>query len=122
MKGKFFVAFVLAILIQIFSINIAFAETEDIESMERESGIGSGTMIIPLQGPLIVTSPQGWRIHPIYGDLRYHAGCDLGGDYGMTVIAAQAGEVVYSGWISGYGNSIIIDHGGGLTSLYGHNQ
>jgi len=81
---------------------------------------GSGAMIWPISGP--VTSEFGWRTHPITGDQRFHSGLDIGGDYGMPVHAAQSGTVTYAGWISGYGNTVIIDHGGGITTLYGHNQ
>ncbi|MDY2686430.1 MAG: peptidoglycan DD-metalloendopeptidase family protein [Selenomonadaceae bacterium] len=81
---------------------------------------GNGAMIWPISGP--VTSEFGWRTHPITGDQRFHSGLDIGGDYGMPVHAAQSGTVTYAGWISGYGNTVIIDHGGGITTLYGHNQ
>nr|MBO6295084.1 M23 family metallopeptidase [Schwartzia sp. (in: firmicutes)] len=53
---------------------------------------------------------------------RYHSGMDIGGDYGDPIIAAAAGIVTYSGWISGYGYAVIIDHGGGISTLYGHNE
>lgn len=83
-------------------------------------GGGSGAMIWPLIGE--ITSEYGWRTHPIYGDARYHSGMDIGGDYGDPIIAAAAGIVTYSGWISGYGYAVIIDHGGGISTLYGHNE
>lgn len=81
---------------------------------------GSGGMVWPLSGP--ITSEFGWRTHPIFGTQRYHSGLDIGGDYGLPIVAAAAGTVIHSGWISGYGNTIIIDHGGGVTTLYGHND
>lgn len=81
---------------------------------------GNGSMSWPISGP--ITSPFGWRVHPISGSRRFHSGLDIGGDYGMAVHAAADGTVIYSGWISGYGNAVIIDHGGGITTLYGHNQ
>ena len=77
-------------------------------------------MISPMNGP--ITSEFGWRTHPIYGTQRYHSGYDIGGDYGQPVVAAAAGIVVFSGWEGGYGNLVIIDHGGGVQSFYGHNQ
>ena len=83
-------------------------------------GGGSGAMIWPLVGE--ITSEYGWRTHPIYGDSRYHSGMDIGGDYGDPILAAAAGIVTYSGWISGYGYAVIIDHGGGISTLYGHNE
>lgn len=81
---------------------------------------GSGGMVWPLSGP--VTSEYGWRTHPIYGTQRYHSGLDIGGDYGQPIYAAAAGTVIHAGWISGYGYAVIIDHGGGVTTLYGHNE
>ena len=81
---------------------------------------GAGGMIWPLDGS--VTSEFGWRTHPIFGTARFHSGLDIGGDYGMPIYAAASGTVIYAGWISGYGNAVIIDHGGGVTTLYGHNE
>ena len=81
---------------------------------------GAGGMIWPISGP--ITSEFGWRTHPIFGTARFHSGLDIGGDYGMPIYAAASGTVIYAGWISGYGNAVIIDHGGGITTLYGHND
>lgn len=81
---------------------------------------GAGGMIWPISGP--ITSEFGWRTHPVFGTARFHSGLDIGGDYGMPIYAAASGTVIYAGWISGYGNAVIIDHGGGVTTLYGHND
>ena len=80
----------------------------------------SGGMIWPISGP--ITSPFGWRTHPIFGSQRFHSGLDIGGDYGLPIHAAKAGVVSHAGWIGGYGNTVMIDHGGGIVTLYGHNQ
>ena len=104
------------------------AASEEVERLIQASryryqfpgGGGSGAMIWPLYGE--ITSEYGWRIHPITGDSRYHSGMDIGGDYGDPIVAAAAGTVIYSGWISGYGYAVIIDHGGGISTLYGHNE
>ncbi len=104
------------------------AASEEITRMIQRSqmvggsyvGSGSGAMIWPIYGP--ITSEFGWRTHPIFGTQRYHSGLDIGGDYGEPIAAAATGTVIHSGWISGYGNTVIIDHGGGITTLYGHNQ
>lgn len=79
-----------------------------------------GGMIWPISGP--ITSEFGWRTHPIFGSARFHSGLDIGGDYGMPIHAAQSGVVIEAGWIGGYGNTVMIDHGGGIVTLYGHNE
>lgn len=76
---------------------------------------GTGAMGWPCSGP--ITSPFGYRTHPIFGTTIFHAGIDIGVDYGTPIHAADSGVVVYSGWISGYGNAVIIDHGGGISTL-----
>lgn len=81
---------------------------------------GSGALMWPASGP--ITSPFGWRTHPIFGTQRYHSGIDIGADYGDAVAAADNGVVVSSGWMGGYGNAVIIDHGGGISTLYAHNS
>lgn len=81
---------------------------------------GSGAFIWPVNG--VITSPYGYRTHPIFGSTIYHSGMDIGVDYGTPVHAADSGVVVEAGWISGYGYAVIIDHGNGLSTLYGHNE
>lgn len=81
-----------------------------------------GVMTYPLAGEIVVTSPYGWRDHPVLGGQRYHSGLDMAAEYGQAVHAAQAGTVTLAGWVSGYGNTVIISHGAGLETLYGHNQ
>ena len=79
-----------------------------------------GGMIWPVSGP--ITSEFGWRTHPIFGNARFHSGLDIGADYGVPIYAAASGVVIESGWIGGYGNTIMIDHGSGIVTLYGHNE
>lgn len=79
---------------------------------------GSGQFILPAEGPM--TSPFGWRIHPISGDRRFHNGLDFGAEYGSLIKAADNGVVIAAEWTGGYGNAVIVDHGNGLTTLYGH--
>ena len=78
----------------------------------------TGSMMWPASGP--ITSPFGWRIHPIYGTSRYHSGIDIGADYGDAVAAADGGVIIYADWMGGYGKTVMIQHAGGLTTLYGH--
>lgn len=81
---------------------------------------GTGQLSAPVNAP--ITSNFGWRIHPIYGTRRLHAGTDFGVDEGTPVHAADGGVVVEAGWISGYGYTVIIDHGNGMSTLYAHNS
>lgn len=81
---------------------------------------GTGQLAAPVNAP--ITSDFGWRIHPIYGTRRLHAGTDFGVDEGTPVHAADGGVVVEAGWISGYGYTVIIDHGNGMSTLYAHNS
>lgn len=68
-----------------------------------------------------ITSPYGTRIHPVTGKLKTHTGLDIGAGMGTNIFAAADGTVLVSGWNSGgYGNYVVIDHGGGLTTLYAH--
>ncbi len=94
-----------------------------IQNMEQEGTMGSvhgsGRFIWPIHGE--ITSPFGWRTHPIFGTQTFHSGVDIGADYGDPILAADAGTIIYAGWISGYGNAVMIDHGSGLVTLYGHN-
>lgn len=83
-------------------------------------GGGTGRFMWPCRGP--ITSYFGWRTHPVFGTTKYHSGMDIGVDYGTPIYAADSGTVIYSGWLGGYGYAVMIDHGGGLVTLYGHNQ
>ncbi|QJW48186.1 peptidoglycan DD-metalloendopeptidase family protein [bacterium BFN5] len=101
--------------------------SRQIEQMIRNQAGGNnsaasstGTLIWPAAGP--ITSPYGWRTHPIFGTQRYHSGIDIGADYGDTVSAADGGVVIYADWMGGYGKAVIIDHGGGISTLYAHNS
>jgi murein DD-endopeptidase MepM/ murein hydrolase activator NlpD len=71
--------------------------------------------------PTYITSPYGWRVHPVLGTRKFHSGIDLGVWTGTPIYALADGVVIYSGWMDGYGNVVMINHGN-LTSLYGHNS
>jgi murein DD-endopeptidase MepM/ murein hydrolase activator NlpD len=81
-------------------------------SVVVSGGVSGSGLIWPVSGP--VTSPFGWR----WG--RMHEGIDIGVPSGTPIGAAAAGTVIYAGWMSGYGNLVVIDHGGGLSTAYGH--
>lgn len=63
-----------------------------------------------------------YRKRPIGSGYEQHTGYDIPASYGADIVAAESGTVIFSGWKSGYGNTIVIDHGGGITTLYGHNS
>ncbi len=80
---------------------------------------GHGVLMEPVPGAPI-TSPFGPRVHPIFGDVRMHTGIDFGAPTGTPIHAGADGVVVLAGPYGGYGNATVIDHGGGLATLYGH--
>jgi murein DD-endopeptidase MepM/ murein hydrolase activator NlpD len=79
-----------------------------------------GKLGMPLKTEWRLSSPFGYRIHPITGKKKLHAGMDMAAPKGTSVYAAESGVVIVAQTWSGYGNCIIIDHGGGLWTLYGH--
>jgi murein DD-endopeptidase MepM/ murein hydrolase activator NlpD len=91
---------------------------ELIRRQSAQGGTRPGALFRPVPGG--VSSGYGYRIHPIYGDRRLHTGWDMNAGCGAPIRAAEAGTVIYSGVKGGYGSTIIIDHGGGLSTLYAH--
>jgi len=66
------------------------------------------------------SSPYGYRIHPIYGTRKLHTGLDIAAATGTPIATTSGGTVIFSGVRGGYGNTVIVDHGLGITSLYAH--
>ena len=81
---------------------------------------GSGSWAWPCPGCTYVTSRAGNRYHPIFGEWRYHSGIDIGAGYGSAVTASDSGTVIMASVNGGYGNCVMIDHGNGYYTLYGH--
>ncbi len=81
---------------------------------------GTGAFIWPVPSCTYLTSRFGLRVHPIYGTTKSHTGVDIGAESGATIVAADGGTVVMAGVNSGYGNCVMIDHGNGYKTLYGH--
>ena len=77
-----------------------------------------GRLMWPVQGT--INSLFGTRVHPIFKTKITHTGIDIGAPKGAPVGAAEAGEVLYTGWMRGYGQVVIVDHGGNLTTVYAH--
>jgi len=114
----------------------ALAEAEQAESARiaaelagSGSGQYNGVMAWPVPGFYRVSSGFGYRIHPIFGTRKMHTGIDIGRNLnppksidGAPIVAAGAGTVVSAGWRNGYGNTVVIDHGNGVATLYAHQR
>lgn len=95
----------------------------ELRSLEKELADRlhrQGAIILrrPLVGP--ITSPFGNRWHPILKQWRMHTGTDYAAPTGTPIRAAESGIVTYAGWLGGYGKAVIIMHGRGISTLYGH--
>ena len=84
--------------------------------------VSSSGFMKPIGGR--ITSPFGWRTHPIFNSRTFHSGVDIGGPNYGNILASNAGKVIYSGWYGGYGKVVILDHGtingNPMTTLYAH--
>ena len=81
-------------------------------------GIAPGSLVFPVKG--IITSGFGNRISPISGTMMFHEGIDIGCDPGTPIVAAAGGDVIQAEYMVGYGNAVILYHGGGFATFYGH--
>ncbi len=77
-----------------------------------------GSFTMPVYGR--ITSPFGMRYHPILHSYRMHTGTDIAAPSGTPIRAAASGLVVLAGWYGAYGNTVVLDHGGGMITFYGH--
>jgi len=98
-----------------------------ISSMTASSGGGSapsrrpdGKYLWPVPSSRTVTSSYGWRVHPIFKTNRFHSGIDIAASSGQRIVAIASGTVIIAGWQNGYGNTVSINHGGGMTTLAAH--
>ncbi len=79
---------------------------------------GAPAFTWPVPGRTV--SPFGNRVHPVYGTVKFHSGIDIDANSGAPIGAAASGVVLYGGWVSGYGNTVVVDHGNGFSTLYAH--
>ena len=98
------------------------AQDDGIVTAAETGVVGSGSLEWPVPSGHVVTSRYGMRIHPITGEEKFHSGMDIDGynNEGGAIVACDDGVVVKAEWYGGYGNCIIIDHGNGMQTLYGH--
>ena len=98
------------------------AEQQRLEDLIRGSsgsgGNAPGILVRPVPGR--ITSAFGPRLHPILGYTRMHTGVDMTAPHGQEIKAGAAGKVLLASTYGGYGLTVIIDHGGGMTTLYAH--
>ena len=87
---------------------------------QRKGGVLGTISTWPLPGYYEISSSFGWRTHPITKQKKLHTGADIPAPTGTPIQAAGSGEVIYAGWYGAYGNAVVLDHGGGISSLYGH--
>lgn len=89
--------------------------------MDKSKKYAEGAYKWPTPGYTSISSPYGMRIHPIYKKKKMHSGVDIDAPMGAKIVAANSGKVIVAGWnTGGYGNYVIIDHGGGISTLYAH--
>jgi murein DD-endopeptidase MepM/ murein hydrolase activator NlpD len=90
----------------------------EIIALQEQGGTNPGVLGWPVNGR--VTSPYGYRIHPIFGTKKLHTGIDIASGSGTPIAAAGSGRVILAETYGGYGRAVVIDHGGGLATLYAH--
>lgn len=127
----FFFMIITAVFTEIFTEEGQAAQNQTEETTETDEGNegGGGYMIIFKGGKWVfpapsytrLSSPFGGRTHPISGKYKFHKGVDLSAPAGSPILAAAPGKVIRAGNTNnGYGNHVLIDHGGGVVTLYGH--
>jgi len=93
---------------------------KEIMAAQRAVEYAGGEMAWPVPGNYRISSPYGGRSDPITGAWSFHGGTDIAAPYGSAIVSANDGVVIFAGWHNSYGNYIIVDHGGGISTLYGH--
>ncbi|MCD8288244.1 MAG: M23 family metallopeptidase [Porphyromonadaceae bacterium] len=106
---------------QLYVQSISFDEIMEM-AKRNEDRINRTPAIQPISNKDLkrTASGYGWRIDPIYNVRKFHAGMDFAANLGTPVYATADGTVSYAGWKQGYGNTVMIDHGYGYQTLYGH--
>jgi murein DD-endopeptidase MepM/ murein hydrolase activator NlpD len=100
----------------------AQAQKNSGSSSRGGSIVATGRFTWPVPGYSRISSSFGYRVHPVLGVGKLHTGTDIAAPSGANVVAADGGVVIQSGWLGAYGKAVIIDHGNGISTLYGHNS
>lgn len=100
----------------------AAAFTAEILKLQGNQSFVGGEFTWPAPGISRITSPFGNRLHPILKVNKLHTGIDIGCPSNTTVVASNAGTVIKAGWNNSYGNVVMVDHGGGIVTVYAHNN
>ena len=87
---------------------------------QQAKALGSAPVALARPVPGAISSGFGPRIHPIHGYTLMHNGVDMNGGSGQAIVAASSGTIIFAGVKGGYGNTIMVDHGGGMVTLYAH--
>lgn len=93
---------------------------QQIRAVQGTGGTSPSALNWPTPGYYRITSPYGNRLHPLLNTNRLHTGIDLGVPYGKDVVASNSGKVILAKYNGSYGYCLIIDHGGGMSTLYAH--
>ena len=113
------------------AINMDIAAATAAQTTRNQVATTRGNVSVSADAPMAwpvalaphITSDFGWRPNPFgRGGSEWHTGIDMRAPMNTPILAAQAGTVTFNGWMRGYGNTVIIDHGGGTRTLYAHNS
>jgi murein DD-endopeptidase MepM/ murein hydrolase activator NlpD len=96
------------------------ALVSQIKNLQKKGSYAGGSMTWPCPSSSKISSYYGNRLHPILKKYKMHTGIDISAKQGTSIVAANKGTVIMAGWQNGYGYTVVLDHGGGITTLYAH--
>ena len=96
------------------------ALVNQIKNLQSSGAYAGGNMTWPCPSSSKISSYYGNRLHPILKKYKMHTGIDISANHGASIVAANSGTVMMAGWQNGYGYTVVVDHGGGISTLYAH--